>query len=440
MITTLGTKSMVNKNFIQLNNLQMEDYDLLKSLLQYESVSGMESEIAAYVELLLTEMNFDVKQDGMGNIYATRGISDNYPLMNAHLDIVNLNKHCKSKSYVSTTNSVTNKNNSKNKQDTKLYNSLVLDSFNYNSFVSKDKEKEDKIQITNTFEQEIDVSEEEAIKIWNEKHSDLSMYFFKEFLVFGFTCSNCVNGCKKYKLCGYFAPNDSMNTKKRFAAYVKKSENIVKEKKNSNIIQESFDLDNNMKTLAPIKTKEKKIVNLTNKSEKYIIKVDLIEDKISGSGKYRVLGGDDKVGVFMALKIAEKCPDLPMKILFTVEEETGCNGVKYFVENNAKWLGDVKYSLTVDRRDTCHLLWSQKGTRSCSNDFAGELIYHGVNEGIPVRIQDGGSADVVILRDYVPNAVNMSAGYFKPHTSSEYIVPSAVDKIFGWIKNIVQNV
>lgn len=438
MITTLKKEKVMNRDFIKLYNLLIEDYDLLKNLLQYESVSGMESEVASYVELLLTEMNFEVKKDGMGNIYATRGVSDSYPLMNAHLDIVNLNRGYKSYLTKGSTK-VSSISNEKKKKESKLYNSLALDSFDYNYSVSSSKEREysTKIKPVNNME----ISEEEAIEIWNKNHTDLAMCFLKEFLLFGFTCNNCVNSCKKHKLCGYFAPNDSIDTKKIFAIYTKNNEKIVKaNEKKSDTIQESFDLDGKIKTLTPIKSKEKKMVKQNNKSEKYIIKMDLISDRISGSGKNRVLGGDDKVGVFMALKIAEKCPDLPMKILFTVEEETGCNGVKYFVKHNAKWLEDVKYSLTVDRKDTCHLLWSQKGTRSCSNEFAAELMYHGVREGIPVSIQDGGSADVVILRDFVPNAVNMSAGYFKAHTSSEYIVPSAVDKIFGWIKNIVQNI
>lgn len=438
MITVLKEDKILNRDFIKLYNLTIEDYDLLKSLLQYESVSGMESEVASYVEVLLTEMNFEVKKDGMGNVYATRGISNNYPLMNAHLDIVNLNRGYKSylsKSYRNV--SSTRKENKK--KESKLYNSLALDSFDYNYSFSSNKEKVSGAK-TNTVNS-VDISEEEANEIWNKRHNDLAMCFMKEFLQFGFTCSNCVNSCKKYKLCGYFAPNDFIDTKKLFAAHIKNNESIVKKKKSkSDTIQQSFDLDGKIKNLAPIKSKEKKTVNQKSKSEKYIIKMDLIGDKISGSGKNRVLGGDDKVGVFMALKIAEKCPDLPMKILFTVEEETGCNGVKYFVKHHANWLEDVKYSLTVDRKDTCHLLWSQKGTRSCSNEFAGELMYHGVRAGIPVSIQDGGSADVVTLRDYVPNAVNMSAGYFRAHTSSEYIVPSAVDKIFGWIKNILENV
>lgn len=438
MITTLKKEQLIERDFIKLSNLAIEDYDLLKSLLQYESISGMESEVALYVEVLLTEMNFEVKKDGMGNIYATRGVSDNYPLMNAHLDIVNLNRGYKSYLTKGSTK-VSSTTKERKKKEAKLYNSLALDSFDYNYSTSIKKDKKNSTNASNF--NSIDISEEEAIEIWNERHTDLAMCFLTEFLQFGFTCNNCVNSCKKHKLCGYFAPNDSMDTKKRFAVYTKNNTNKVDIKENkSDTIQESFNLDGKIKTLTPIKSKEKKSVKQNNKADKYIIKMDLIGDKISGSGKHRVLGGDDKVGVFMALKIAEKCPELPMKILFTVEEETGCNGVKYFVKHNAKWLEDVKYSLTVDRKDTCHLLWSQRGTRSCSNEFAAELMYQGVREGIPVSIQDGGSADVVILRDFVPNAVNMSAGYFKAHTSSEYIVPSAVDKIFGWIKNIVENV
>ena len=53
---------------------------------------------------------------------------------------------------------------------------------------------------------------------------------------------------------------------------------------------------------------------------------------------------------------------------------------------------------------------------------------------------DGSVADVIHIRNLVPNSVNMSAGYYNAHTSDEYIVPSDVDRIIGWVKNILLNV
>lgn len=421
------------KEFIKLENLIMEDYELLKKLLIHESVSGKETELADYVKIILKELNFVVKQDKMGNIYAIRGLAEKYPLINAHLDIVNLNK-----SYGSYFNNYFSKNTIKDsylKTESKRYSSLALNNFDYSINSSKSNTNATK---------KVEVTEEEILKIWKEQSKELKSCFCKEFIKYGFTCKNCINTCKKNKICGYFANNDDLETKKLFAIYKKINETTDEKSNENDFIQETFDLDGKIKNLQPpIKNEsmyKAKNKTTSTKDEKYIVNVDLIEDKITGSGKNRVLGGDDKCGLFLALKVAEQLPDLPMKILFTVEEETGCNGVKYFVKHHAKWLEDVKYSLTIDRKDTNHLLWSQRGVRSCTNDFAGELFYQGMMAGIPVSIQDGGSADVVTLRDYVPNAVNMSAGYFKAHTSNEYIVPSAVDKILGWVKNIVKNV
>ena len=178
MITTLKKEQLIERDFIKLSNLAIEDYDLLKSLLQYESISGMESEVALYVEVLLTEMNFEVKKDGMGNICATRGVSDNYPLMNAHLDIVNLNRGYKSYLTKGSTK-VSSTSKEKKKKEAKLYNSLALDSFDYNYSTSIKKDKKNSTNASNF--NSIDISEEEAIEIWNERHTDLAMCFLTEF-------------------------------------------------------------------------------------------------------------------------------------------------------------------------------------------------------------------------------------------------------------------
>lgn len=422
----LNKNIIIERDFIPLRNLAIEDYDMLKDLLKFESVSGKESKVALYIKEYLVDLGFEVRKDSKGNIYAVRGIAKEYAMLNAHMDIVNLaNRY----------SSFYNKTKTTTSKKAQEYNALMVDSFDYSIRQEIEKIKATKMS---TMPKEIEVSDEEAEKIWLENKKDRELLYGADFKEIGFKCTHCVNSCKAYKLCYYFQPNSDLDTKKQYAKYMKM---LMQEdtKVQDGFVQESFDLTDKIVPLKSnnfINTKSEK----SSSKEKYLITVDLVDDKISGSGKNRVLGGDDKCGIFIALKVAEMLRNMPMKILFTVEEETGCNGVKHFVKHNAEWLEDVKYSITIDRKDSCHLLWSQRGTRSCSDEFAAELMYHGIREGIPVKLEDGGSADVVILRDYVPNAVNMSAGYYKAHTSSEYIVPSEVDKIVGWVRNIVKYV
>ena len=432
MATATKTKNTNTLKLIKLETLNIDDFDTLKELLKFESVSGKESKVALYIKERLTELNFEVKKDSKGNIYATRGIADEYPLLNAHMDIVNLSNRFGGtySSKYSTTNYKGQK-----KETSKKYSSLMVESYDYDGYLSKEIEEIRAKKVSEKAKSSVEISDSEAIKIWENDKADIDLLFGEEYKIIGFKCANCVNTCKAFKLCYFFKPNDLIETKRQYAIY-KKENNEINETEDGLAFQQSFDIDNNIKVI-----NKREVINTKESSkEKYIIKVDLINDKISGSGKKRVLGGDDKCGVFIALKVAELLPDLPLKVLFTVEEETGCNGVKFFVKEKPEWLTDVKYSLTIDRKDSCHLLWSQRGTRSCNNKFAGELMYQGVRQGIPVKLRDGGSADVVTLRDYVPNAVNMSAGYYKAHTSDEYIIPSDVDKIVGWVRNIVKNV
>lgn len=430
----MNTAVVANKNkvkeFINLENLGIDDFDMLKDLLKFESVSKKESKVALYIKEKLTELGFSVMKDSMGNIYGVRGISDNYPMLNAHMDIVNLANRFGS--FYKTPNT-----KSKEESNSK-YSSLMVDSYNYEISLNKEIEEIRAKKYSEQKKVSIDIddlSEEEAMAVWEEDAKEIKNLFGEDFKDIGFKCANCVNSCKAYKLCYYFEPNSNIETKK---IYLKKKKELeLSTIENKEFIQESFDLDGKIVKLNKVSQKE---TEPKSKGQKYIITVDLVEDKITGSGKNRVLGGDDKCGIFIALKVAEMLKDVPMKILFTVEEETGCNGAKHFTKTNAKWLEDVKYSITIDRRDSCHLLWSQRGVRSCSDNFAAELMYQGIRVGIPVKLDDGGSADVVVLRDFVPNSVNISAGYYKAHTSSEYIVPSEVDKIVGWVKNIVNYV
>lgn len=157
------------------------------------------------------------------------------------------------------------------------------------------------------------------------------------------------------------------------------------------------------------------------------------------SNKLRILGGDDKCGMAIAMQLAKETR-CPMKILFTTGEETGCIGISYFCKHNAKWFNDVKYSLTIDRRGNDNLIMRSCGKANCSADFAGKVACIGIQSGIQVKLEEGTIADVIYIRNHVAECVNMSAGYFIPHSVDEYVDFFGMYKVKNWITNIIENI
>lgn len=66
----------------------MMNFKLLKQLYQINSKSGSEAQIIDFITSFVTT-NFPqvhIEIDKIGNIYITKGISDTYPVIVAHLD------------------------------------------------------------------------------------------------------------------------------------------------------------------------------------------------------------------------------------------------------------------------------------------------------------------------------------------------------------------
>jgi di/tripeptidase len=171
--------------------------------------------------------------------------------------------------------------------------------------------------------------------------------------------------------------------------------------------------------------------------EMYTIKFNEKTGKIEGSEE-RVLGGDDKCGIALALATAHALPKLPMKILFTTGEEKGCDGISEFCKTNKEWFDDCKFSITIDRRDNDNLLRWSAGKANCSKEFAAQLALFGVLSEIPVKVESGTLADVIHIRNHVKETVNISAGYHNPHSTEEWIDFYAMCDILEWLKRIVQ--
>lgn len=320
--------------------------ELLIKLLQINSISGEEWEVANIVMQELLDMGFDVEQDKLGNVYAVRGYSKKYPLLNAHMDIVEL---WDSKSWNSYTGSYST---TKNEKD-------------YYDYIAEYDEQKDE---------------------WNPSEG------YKK------SCTNC-----------YYREYCDVLNEDEFVCSAYRGLSTV-------MGYESNEDENNS-----------------------YYQIDVSKSGIiSGSGEYRVLGGDDKCGLFIALEVARTTKQ-PMKILFTVQEEIGVVGMDFVAETRESWFDDIAYSITIDRRGGNQLLTSQLGTKSCSKDFAKMCFNAGKSAGIEVQIEDGSVADVIIIRDLVDNAVNISAGYYSPHTEFEVIDYVEVEQIIKWVTYILRS-
>ena len=359
--------------------------DMLIELLYFNSTSRKEDIIVPYIAQKLIDIGFEVAIDASNNIYAQRDpvkpTKDTlYPLLNAHMDIVSSVNLTKINNY---------------------QKPITI------APISKYRFKPPTVKPT--CGECIFVEECAEDRVANSK-----LYGGRT------TFSTALAYYKQHKPCTLFNSYIDHSTKKALLdddyaddytrqreLFSKQDEPVIPKKTQDELLDEYFKIEYNNYT-----------------------------QKITSNG-LRILGGDDKCGIALAIQIAIENPTIPLKILFTTQEEVGCIGVSAFVKDNSAWLKNVKYSLTLDRRGNCDLLYKALGKVNCSKKFVGKLVYCALEADIIPSIENGSMSDVIILRDYIINCVNLSVGYHEPHTLTENIQFDAMLKIKQWITNIV---
>ena len=147
------------------------------------------------------------------------------------------------------------------------------------------------------------------------------------------------------------------------------------------------------------------------------------------------IGGDDKVGVFIALEVLRQT-DVCKAVFFT-DEEIGCVGSRRADMNFFK---DTEFVLQCDRQGNKDFVNDIFYSRLYTDEFAKEikpiLDKYGMVE------TDGGLTDVYQLVDnLVPLEVccaNMSCGYYRPHTDNEFVVISEVFSTLAMVMEIFE--
>lgn len=127
----------------------------------------------------------------------------------------------------------------------------------------------------------------------------------------------------------------------------------------------------------------------------------------------RPIGGDDKVGIAVALTIAASYPDI--SVLLPSDEEIGCVGSRQL-----RFKEPFDLAVQCDRRGINDLVL-ETGWLTLTSPEARKAI----RSFLPYRKEEIGSiTDVAELMEngQVNNAINLSCGYFNPHTADEYVV------------------
>ena len=146
------------------------------------------------------------------------------------------------------------------------------------------------------------------------------------------------------------------------------------------------------------------------------------------------LGADDKNGIWICLRCLEECPRL--KVFMAVMEEKGIFGSK---GADMSFFADSLYVVEPDSPEGGNLKHELREIPCASEAFIEAIrpAEHGF------KIIDGKGTDILALKmnGLCVSAVNVAAGYYRPHKDDEYTIVSDLlqsrDYVLYMIKNVL---
>lgn len=144
------------------------------------------------------------------------------------------------------------------------------------------------------------------------------------------------------------------------------------------------------------------------------------------------LGADDKNGIFIALTCLEKYDSI--KCAFFVGEEIGCIGSSAV---DTTFFTDCRFCIQIDRRGNSDMVTSISYDQLCSSDF----IRDANPEAWGYSESQGLMTDVDALRTggVIASCINLSCGYYEPHTDREYTSKQDVEKCYNFVCHLIED-
>lgn len=165
---------------------------------------------------------------------------------------------------------------------------------------------------------------------------------------------------------------------------------------------------------------------ITLKKTQIILGYDSIRKDFSG------IGADDKNGIWVCLKCLKKYQTL--KCAFFVDEERGCLGSN---KADMDFFKDCRFVLQCDRKGNKDLIVNISGVQLCSDSFIKDINC----KKYQYKETSGLMTDVMILkqRKLQVSSVNISCGYYNPHTSKEFTFIPDLYKCLDFVCHIIED-
>ena len=131
-------------------------------------------------------------------------------------------------------------------------------------------------------------------------------------------------------------------------------------------------------------------------------------------GSQKGIGGDDKVGVWSALSALTDFDDI--SVAFFVEEEIGRHGSG---EANMKMFKKANWIVQLDRKGNDDFIVSNMTSNefnACSRDIVESRGFKFTEQATITDVSELASRGVGV------SCVNVSSGYYNPHTSREFVI------------------
>ena len=143
------------------------------------------------------------------------------------------------------------------------------------------------------------------------------------------------------------------------------------------------------------------------------------------------LGADDKCGIWIGLKCLQKFE--AMKLAFFVGEEIGCKGSG---QAEMEFFSDCRFVIEPDRKGAEDLITQIGWTPLCSDDFLKDIGF----KKFGYKETDGMMTDIEALKDngLAISCINLSCGYYKPHTDQEFVYKPALSNCLAFIEHIIK--
>jgi len=150
------------------------------------------------------------------------------------------------------------------------------------------------------------------------------------------------------------------------------------------------------------------------------------------------IGGDDKCGIFICLRLLEKLD--VVKCAFFADEEMGCVGSN---KADLKWFNDCRYVIQVDRQTRVECPTNDLVFEASQVPLASASFMHDVRKlakEFEYKEVHGGLTDVVALKrnGLGISCMNMSVGYYAPHSDYEIVSTAKLLTAFNFCMSIAK--